>query len=42
MDRTTFDGGSLGRPHIKPLTRVMVRRMEEEEGLCIVVIFSFV
>jgi len=25
-----IDGGSLGGPHIKPLTRSMVRRMEEK------------
>jgi len=28
-----IDGGSLGRPQIKLLTRSMVRRMEEEEEL---------
>jgi len=27
------DGGSSGRTHIEPLTRIMARRIEEKEGV---------
>jgi len=33
MSSTIIDGGPSGRTHIRPLTRAMTRRMEEEEGV---------
>jgi len=33
LNARACDGGPSGKPHIRPLTKAIDRRMEEEEGL---------